>query len=100
MYFPPMATAALPRQRRPSRGDTRAALLDATLDLVRRQGWAATSIDELCRTVGVTKGAFFHHFASKEELGVAAAERWTEVTAPLFAQAPYHALTDPLDRIH
>lgn len=87
------------RPQRPPRGDARAALLDAALDLVRRQGWAATSIDDLCRAVGVTKGAFFHHFASKDELGVAAAARWSELTAPLFANAPYHGLPDPLDRI-
>lgn len=84
---------------RPARNDVRRALLDATLTLVRRQGWAATSIDQLCRSVGVTKGAFFHHFASKNDLGVAAANRWSEVTAPLFAGADYHRHPDPLARI-
>lgn len=83
----------------PSRGDVRRALLDAALTLVRRQGWASTSIDQLCRTVGVTKGAFFHHFASKDDLGVAAARRWSEVTGPLFANAEYHRHADPLDRL-
>jgi TetR/AcrR family transcriptional repressor of nem operon len=81
------------------RVDVRRALLDAALTLVRRQGWAATSIDQLCRTVGVTKGAFFHHFGSKDELGVAAARRWSEVTGPLFANADYHLHADPLDRV-
>lgn len=83
----------------PPRGDGRVALLDATLALVRKQGWAATSIDQLCRAAGVTKGAFFHHFESKEALGVAAAQRWTDVTAPLFAGADYHRHADPLMRI-
>ena len=87
------------RTRRPARGSAREALLDATLQLVRRQGWAATSVDQLCATTGVTKGAFFHHFPSKEALGVAAAERWTQVTAPAFAGAPYQQLTDPLERV-
>jgi TetR/AcrR family transcriptional regulator, transcriptional repressor for nem operon len=77
----------------------RTALLDAALSLVRRQGWAATSIDQLCRTAGVTKGAFFHHFVSKEALGVAAARHWGEVTTTLFAQADYHRQGDPLARI-
>lgn len=83
----------------PKRGDARTALLDAALALVRKQGWAGTSIDQLCRAAGVTKGAFFHHFASKDALGVAAAGRWTEVTSPLFANADYHRHADPLDRV-
>lgn len=94
-----MAGPATQQPVHPARGDARVALLDAALALVRRQGWAATSIDQLCRTAGVTKGAFFHHFASKEALGVAAARRWTEVTTPLFEGADYHGHGDPLDRI-
>jgi TetR/AcrR family transcriptional repressor of nem operon len=84
---------------RPPRGDARAALLDSAITLVRRNGWSATSVDQVCREAGVTKGAFFHHFESKEALGVAAAHRWTELTAPLFADADYHRHEDPVDRI-
>jgi TetR/AcrR family transcriptional repressor of nem operon len=75
-------------------------LLDAAHSLVRRQGWAATSVDQLCSTAGVTKGAFFHHFASKDDLGVAAARHWTEVIGPLFEGAAYHRHADPLARLH
>lgn len=88
-----------PVSKPPPRGDAREALLDAALSLVRRQGWAATSIDQLCKAAGVTKGAFFHHFASKEALGVAAASRWAEFTGPLFANAEYHRHADPLQRV-
>jgi len=87
------------RARRPERGDARAAILDSAVRLVRQQGWAATSVEQLCRAAGVSKGAFFHHFASKEALGVAAAERWTELTGQLFAKADYHRHADPLDRV-
>ncbi len=84
---------------RAPRGEARALLLAAATDLVRRQGFAATTVDELCAAAGVTKGAFFHHFASKEALGVAVVEHWTETTGAMFAAHDYNARTDPLDRV-
>ncbi|WP_416798715.1 TetR/AcrR family transcriptional regulator [Ciceribacter azotifigens] len=79
--------------------DARAKLLDAALTVIRTKGYSATTVDELCAAAGVTKGAFFHHFKSKDELGVAAANHWSETTAALFAGAPYHSFAAPLDRI-
>ncbi len=74
-------------------------LLEAAMSVIRTKGYAATSVDELCAAAGVTKGAFFHHFKSKEELGVAAADHWSATTAAMFAQAPYHDHADPLARV-
>lgn len=83
----------------PPRGQARTALLDAALQLFRAKGYTATTVDELCAAAGVTKGAFFHHFTSKEALGVAAVEHWTDVTSRLFAEADYHRHRDPLERV-
>lgn len=77
----------------------RTRLLDVALDEIRAKGYCATSVDELCAAAGVTKGAFFHHFKSKEALGVAAADHWSETTGALFETAPYHHHDDPLQRI-
>ncbi len=67
--------------------------------MIRKKGFSATTVDDLCKAAAVTKGAYFHHFASKEALGVAAAEFWTETTSALFADAPYHVPDDPLERV-
>lgn len=83
----------------PAKPDARSKLLDAALSVIRAKGYAATTVDELCTAAGVTKGAFFHHFKSKDALGVAAAEHWSEITGALFAEAPYHRHADPLDRV-
>ena len=74
-------------------------LLDAALSLVREKGYSSTSVDELCAQAGVTKGAFFHHFKSKDALAVAAANHWSEITGVFFETAPYHKHSDPLDRV-
>lgn len=85
--------------KRPAKPTARTKLLNAALSLIRTKGYAATTVDELCAAAGVTKGAFFHHFKSKDELGVAAADYWAETTSALFAGAPYHDHADPLDRV-
>src|SRR3546814_12533864 len=80
-------------------GNARIRLLDVALRVIREKGYHATTVDELCAAAGVTKGAFFHHFKSKEDVAVQAARHWSEVTGALFASAPYHRHRDPLDRV-
>ncbi|WP_019961103.1 TetR/AcrR family transcriptional regulator [Woodsholea maritima] len=84
---------------KPARGTARDALLDAALAVFREKGYSATSVDDVCARAGVTKGAFFHHFKSKEELGQAAAEFWGTMTGEVFRTAPYHDPADPLERV-
>jgi len=74
-------------------------LLDATLSVVRRKGYSATRVEDVCAEAGVTKGSFFHHFDSKDALALAAAERWRQFANSLFAEADYNAAADPLDRL-
>lgn len=88
-----------PTKQDPERGDARTRLLDAARDTIRVKGFAATSIDDLCRSAGVTKGSFFHHFRTKQALGVASAEHWADTANAYFAAAPYHLPVDPLDRL-
>ena len=73
--------------------------MEAAVAMVRERGFAATSVDDLCKQAGVTKGAFFHHFASKEQLGVEAARHWDEMTSAFFAAQAYRQPDDPLERV-
>ena len=79
--------------------NSRTRLLTATIDLVRANGYAATRIEDVCAAAGVTKGSFFHHFASKEDLAIAAAGLWNDRAAKLFAQAPFMSEPDALQRL-
>lgn len=84
------------RKQNPS---TRPSLLEAAFTVIRTKGYAATTVDDICARAGLSKGAFFHHFSSKEDLAVAAANHWSDVTGALFTDAPYHQPDDPLERL-
>ncbi len=81
------------------RHESKTKLLDATLKVVRTKGYSATRIEDVCAQAGLTKGSFFHHFKSKEDLALAAVAHWDANAAQFFAAAPYHDAPDPLGRL-
>jgi TetR/AcrR family transcriptional repressor of nem operon len=74
-------------------------LLAVGTDLMRRSGYAATTVDEICTSAGVTKGAFFHHFPAKEALAEACLEAWTEQMATMHRTAAYQSIADPAEKV-
>ncbi|QHS54407.1 TetR/AcrR family transcriptional regulator [Mucilaginibacter sp. 14171R-50] len=50
---------------------TRTMILTKSFELIYKQGYQATSIDNILATTKVTKGAFFYHFKNKDEMGLA-----------------------------
>jgi TetR/AcrR family transcriptional repressor of nem operon len=77
----------------------RTRLLDAALHVIRAKGYAAATVDDVCARAGVTKGSFFHHFKSKDDLALAAVQHFSNMAEGLFTTAPYHEPGDPLDRL-
>ena len=54
---------------------TRNRLIEAAAEVISRKGFAATSVDEVAEHAGLTKGAVYSNFASKEELFLAVIDR-------------------------
>ncbi len=79
--------------------ETRKLLLDTAMHVMRVKGYQATTVDDICQHAGLTKGSFFHHFKSKQDLALAAAQHFSDMATSLFANAPYHAHEDPLERL-
>ena len=56
--------------------ETRGRILQAAQQLFASSGYDATGVAELCHTAGVSKGAFYHHFPSKQAVFLALLENW------------------------
>lgn len=98
--MPPSRATKAPPKQVPAAGSARERLIAAAIATVRYKGFSATSVDEICQAAGVTKGAFFHHFASKEALAVEAAGAWTEIAEQrIFTQPDWTRIPDPLERL-
>jgi TetR/AcrR family transcriptional regulator, transcriptional repressor for nem operon len=69
--------------------NTRLKILLKAFELTYRRGYQATSVDQILAELQVTKGAFFYHFKTKDEMGLAMIR---EVLAP----GMYHGLIHPL----
>jgi TetR/AcrR family transcriptional regulator, transcriptional repressor for nem operon len=79
--------------------ETRAAILDAAFEEIYAHGFHASSIDAILERTELTKGALFHQFASKLELGYAVVD---EVIVPMMRDrwiTPLAAFDDPLEGI-
>jgi TetR/AcrR family transcriptional repressor of nem operon len=74
-------------------------LLDAAVWAIRTKGYEAARIEDVCAKAGLTKGSFFHHFKSKEELALAATEHFSNRAAALFEGSPHHGGAEPLGRL-
>lgn len=58
--------------------ETRTRILEVAQEAFARYGYDATGVAEICRRAGVTKGGFYHHFPSKQDVFLEMLERWLE----------------------
>lgn len=93
------ATALSEPESIPALPERKHRIIEAAVRLILRQGYSGTTIDQICAEAGVTKGAFFHYFASKEEVGQAAIAAWGGAWQEILKAAHMDQIADPLDRL-
>jgi AcrR family transcriptional regulator len=86
--------AAKPARRGVPKGDkrqrTRARLIEAAAEVIGEKGYERASLEEIAARAGMTRGAFYGNFESKDELLLALVEaRWRPVAPSLKAGAPF-----------
>jgi len=77
---------------------TRAKLLETAGSLIRSKGVIATRVEDVCELTGVTKGAFFHHFKTKEDLAESCLVEWRRSMSEMLANAPFQKIAKPKQR--
>jgi len=79
---------------------TRLTILQKAFELIYVNGYQTTSVDEIIATTQVTKGAFYYHFKTKDEMGLAIIN---ELMIPSFKNTfiePFQSIVNPLDAIY
>jgi AcrR family transcriptional regulator len=81
--------------------ETRSRILEAAVECFAQRGYDATGVAEICDSAGVSKGAFYHHFPSKQALFLELIGRWlARLDAQLAsAQAEVDTFPDKLVRM-
>jgi len=80
--------------------ETKQKLVDATVRLMLRQGFTATTVDEICAEARLTKGSFFHYFETKDAIGHAALDFFAQMGTDLYSAAWKDPNLDPLEQLH
>jgi AcrR family transcriptional regulator len=79
---------------------TRQNILQKAFELIYVNGYQTTSVDEIIATTQVTKGAFYYHFKTKDEMGLAIIN---ELMIPNFKNTfiePFQNVVNPFDTIY
>ena len=85
------------RQENPA---AREKLLETAQHLMLAKGYTATSVENICEAANLTKGSFFHYFASKEDLGKTVLDRYVNAMFQAAQKAPFIKKSDPLQRLY
>jgi AcrR family transcriptional regulator len=80
--------------------NTRLRILKAAFQEIHRHGYQGMRVDNVLKNTGLKKGALYHHFSSKQELGYTVFEELIQTRITELSIAPLKKFTDPLEGIH
>jgi len=80
--------------------ETRSRILEASAESFARYGYDGTAVAEICRRARVTKGAFYHHFPSKQAVFLELLEQWLVGLDAQLEAARAGAATVPQQFLH
>jgi len=79
--------------------ETYSRILDAAAASFARNGYERTGVAEICHAAGISKGAFYYHFSSKQALFLALLQRWltssTRTSQDCWRTLPMHRQRSP-----
>jgi AcrR family transcriptional regulator len=75
--------------------ETRKRIIGAAMILFAQSGYQVTSVAHICDSAGVSKGAFYHHFPSKQDVFRQAMEEWLETINVQITQAREAGISVP-----
>lgn len=79
---------------------TRQNILQKAFELIYSHGYQTTSVDDIIATTQVTKGAFYYHFKTKDEMGLAIINERMKPTFKNTFIEPFQSDVNPLDTIY
>jgi AcrR family transcriptional regulator len=78
---------------------TRETILDAAFQEVHRHGFQAASLSNILAKTGLTKGALYHHFPTKDDLGLAVIDEVVREGLDAMLFAPLRESDTPFDTL-
>jgi TetR/AcrR family transcriptional repressor of nem operon len=73
-------------------------LLEAATALIMQRGYASTGVDDVCVAAGVSKGSFYHHFKSKEDLALHVLQGQVNQACRVLESGDWHDVDEPVAR--
>ena len=76
--------------------ETRSRILASSTNCFAKHGFNETSIQQICQEAGVSKGAFYHHFPSKQALFMELLKGWLDSLELTFASSQQESVPETL----